>query len=141
MHERRAHAAQGAVQGAGARLAQRGRDRRLQHERLASAAHPLRVRVAQQIVERTTAALRGAYAGQMGYDLALDVPALEVAPGRDQDFVRQELLRLFQPAKQLAMAPDEPRFGEDAHEPRPVIRIQARHLLIESSRAAVQPVG
>jgi len=117
------------VEHAGAGLAQRGRCRRLEQQRLAPAANPLRVRVLQQIIEGAAAGRRDAHPRQARDHLAFDVPSLEVSPGGDQDLVREELLQLaVEPRRQVEVAQDRARCGEDSDEPGAVVRIDRRRI-------------
>src|SRR6267378_7676139 len=102
-------------------------------QRLPAAADPAAVRVADELLGRAAAERQAAYARDARDDVALQVPPGEIAPGPDQDLVRQHAPHLaLQPADEVRASRDQPRFAQHAHQLRFLQRIESEGVIRET---------
>src|SRR5216683_2450557 len=97
------------------------RVRRGQDQRLAPCIDPACEKFLEKAVDAAMGELLGTHTRKAGNHIELQIPVRKVAPSRDQDLMRKEVLDLaLQPEKQLNVAPDELRFFEDTQQPLPL---------------------
>src|SRR5690606_4898445 len=115
MHQRERALLERVMQRAGARLERADRLRPAERKRPALVRHPAAEEILQKPVDAAVRELARAHARQRRDYVELQVPVREVAPGAEQDLMRQEVLHLaLQPSKKFEVALDRERLCDDA---------------------------